>query len=191
MDRNKRLKLAQALKTKGEATSKGAGDSTLPTSETAPTSPTSCPQNPPQTTPPQTLPSPTRTPNSPRPLAVVQLSLAEIVATPAPLDKGKKVVVLPSDDEEDSAEGQVFKRRRTTKVVTSTSSSNHGVDSLREHPQCATKPPQQLPLEGGVESALAQAAFAPELPPPVQEMLRGYFHKVFPGANPRGLGRKA
>jgi len=38
------------------------------------------------------------------------LALAEVAAPPAPLDKGKRVVVVPSDDdEEDFAEGQVFK----------------------------------------------------------------------------------
>jgi len=97
-------------------------------------------------------------------------------------------VVLPSDDEEDSAEGQVFKRRRTAKVVTSSSSSssNHCADSLREHPPSATSPPQQLALEGGVESEPAQTTSAPELPPPIQEMLRGYFHKVSPGSQSEG-----
>jgi len=96
------------------------------------------------------------------------------------LVKGKGVVVVPLDDEADSAEGQVFKRRRTTKVVTSTSSSNPGAGSLREHPPSATSPPQQLALEGGVESEPAQTtpAPAPELPQPVQEMLRGYLHRV-------------
>jgi len=190
MDRNKRLRLAQALKTKGEATSKGAGDSTHPTSEPAPTSLTSCLQNPSHKTPPQTLPSATRTPNSPPPIAVVPLALAETTATPAPLDKGKGVVVLPSDDEEDSNEGQVFKRRRTAKVVTSTFSSNHGADSLREHPPSATSSPQQLALEGGVESEPAQAAPAPELPYPVQEMLRGYLHKVSLGGQSKGAKKE-
>jgi len=115
----------------------------------------------------------------------VPLALAETATTPAPLDKGKGVVVLPSNDEEDSAEGQVFKRRRTTKVVTSTSSSNHDAESLREHPPSATSPPQQLALEGGVESEPAQTT-----PAPVQEMMRGYLHKVSPGANLRGLRRR-
>jgi len=192
MDRNKRLRLAQALKTKGEATSKGAGDSTHPTSEPAPTSPTSRPQDPSHATPPQTLPSPTRTPNSPPPIAVVPLALAETAATPALLDKGKGVVVLPSDDEGDSAEGQVFKRRRTTKVITSTSSSNHDAESLREHPLSATSPPQQLALEGGVESEPAQTTptMAPMLPQPVQEMLRGYLHKVSPGGQSEGAKKE-
>jgi len=186
MDRNKRLRLAQALKTKGEATSKRVGDPTHPTSDTAPTSLTSYPQNPPQAIPSQTLPSPTHTPHSPPSIAVVPLALAETTATPAPLDKGKGVVVLPSDDEKDSAEGQVFKRRRTAKVVTSTSSSNQGADSLREHPPSATSSPQQLALEGGVESEPAPTTPAPKLPPPVQEMLRGYFHKVSPRGQSEG-----
>jgi len=103
----------------------------------------------------------------------VPLALVETATTPAPLDKGKGVVVLPSDDEGDSAEGQVFKRRRTTKVFTSTSSSTHGAESLRENPPSATSPPQQLALDGGVVSEPAPTAPAPELPPPVQEMPRG------------------
>ena len=40
MDKQRRWKLAQALKSKSEALSKGGGDSIPPTSETAPTSPT-------------------------------------------------------------------------------------------------------------------------------------------------------
>jgi len=36
------------------------------------------------------------------------LALVEVAAAPAPLDKGKRVVVVPSNDEEDSARGQVF-----------------------------------------------------------------------------------
>ena len=187
MDRNKRLRLAQALKTKGKATSKGAGDSTHPISEPAPTSPTSCPQNPSQTTPPQTLPSATLTPNSPPPIAAMPLALAETTTTLTPLDKGKGVVVVPSEDEEDTTEGQVFKKRRTTKVVTSISSSNHGVESLREHPPSTTSPPLQMALEGGIESKPTPApASAPELPQPDQEMLRGYLHKVSPGGQEGG-----
>jgi len=120
----------------------------------------------------------------------VPLALVETTATSVPLDKGKGVVVLPSDDEEDSAEGQVFKRRRTAKVITSTSSSNHSADSLREHPPSATSPPQQLALEGGVESEPAQVASAPELPQPVQEMLRGYLHKVSPGGQSEGAKKE-
>ena len=99
------------------------------------------------------------------------------------------MVVVPSEDEEESAEGQVFKRR-TTQAVSSTSSSNHGADSLREHPPSATSPPQQMALEGGVESEPAEAAPAPELPPPVQEMLRGYFHKMSPGSQSEGAKKE-
>jgi len=91
--------------------------------------------------------------------------------------------MVPSEDDEDedSADGKVFKRRRTTKVVTSTSSSNHGVESLREHPPRATSPPQQLALEGGVESQPTPTP-APvlELPQPVQELPRGYLHWATP-----------
>ena len=59
--------------------------------------------------------------------------MVETATTPAPLDKGKGVVVIPSEDDEDTKDGQVLKRRRTNKVVTSHSSSNHGAESRREH----------------------------------------------------------
>jgi len=145
MDKQRRWKLAQALKSKSEASSKAGGDSIPLTSETAPTSPTIRPQNPPPTATPEALPSPTHPSHSPPPIAAIPLALVATTTEPAPLDKGKGVVVVPSEDEDESAEGQVFKRRRTTRAapqaVTSTSSSNHDVDSLREHPPSATSPP--------------------------------------------------
>jgi len=101
---------------------------------------------------------------------------------PAPLDKGKGVVVVPSEDDEDTEDGQVFKRRRTNKVVTSHSSSSHGAESLREHPPSATSPPHQLALGGGAESeSTPTPAPAPELPQPVQELLRRYLRRATPG----------
>ena len=176
---------------KGKVASKGAGDSTHPASESAPpTSPTSLSKNHSNTAPHQNLPSPNAThpPTFPPPIAVMPLTMVETATTPTPLDKGKGVVMVPSDDDEDSADGQVFKRRRTTKVVTSTSSSNHGAESLREHPPSATIPPQQLALEGGVESEPTPTpALAPELPQPVQELLRGYLRR----ATPRGPSEEA
>jgi len=195
MDKQRRWKLAQALKSKGEASSKGVGDSILPTSETAANSPTLPPQNPPTTTPPPALPSPNHPPSSPPPIAAIPLALAETTTEPAPLDKGKRVVVVPSEDEDESVEGQVFKRRRTTRVapqaVTSTSSSNHDADSLREHPPSATSPPQPMALEGGTETEPTSAPPpALELPPPVQEMLRGYFHKLSPGSRAEGTKKE-
>jgi len=195
MDKQRRWKLAQALKSKGEASSKGVGDSLPPNSETAPTSPTLRPQSPPSTTTPQTLPSPTQPPNLPPPIAVVPLALAASTSAPAPLDKGKGVVVVPSEDEEDSAGEKVFKRRRTTRtaprVSTSTSSSSHGAESLREHPPSATSPPQPMTLEGGVESGPAQPAPAPELPMPIQETLRGYLEKMSPSGQAEGPKRES
>ena len=120
--------------------------STHPSPEpTPPISPTSHSQTLPATTPNQELPSAhaTHTPSSPPPIAAVPLTMVETATTPAPLDKGKGVVVIPSKDDEDAEDEQVFKRRRTTKVVTSHSSSNRGAESPREHPPSATSPPLQ------------------------------------------------
>ena len=75
--------------------------------------------------------------------------MVETATAPAPLDKGKGVVVVPSEDDEDTEDGQVFKRRRTTKVVTSHSSSNNDVESLREHPPSTTSPPPPSTGFGG------------------------------------------
>jgi len=103
MDKNKRLRLIKALTAKGKAASKGAGDSTHPASEPAPPiSPTSLSQNLPNTTPHQNLPSPNAThpPTSPPPITAVPLTMVETATTPAPLDKGKGVVVVPSEDDE-------------------------------------------------------------------------------------------
>jgi len=195
MDKQRRWKLAQALKSKSEASSKGVGDSIPPTSETAPTSPTLRPQNLPPTTTPQTLPSLTHPSHSPPPIAAIPLALAATTVEPAPIDKGKGVVVVPSEDEDESVEGQVFKRRRITRAApqaaTSTSSSNHGADSLREHPPSATSPPQKMALEGGTKTEpTSTLPPAPELPPPVQEMLRGYFHKLSPGSQAEGAKKE-
>ena len=167
---------------RGKATSKGADASTQPAPEpTPPPSPTSHSQTLPTTTPNQDLPSlhVTHTPSSPPLIAVMPLTMVEIETTPVPLDKGKGVVVIPSEDDEDTEDGQVFKRRRTNKVVTSHSSSNHGVESLREHPPSATSPPHQLASGGGVEStSTPDPTPAPELPHPVQGFIKGFLHKA-------------
>jgi len=192
MDKQRRLRLAHILKSKGGASSQGVGDSTPPTSATAPTSPNSCPLHlPPTTASPPNLPSPNHPPNSPAPIAAVPLALAEASAKPAPLDKGKQVVVVPSDDEEDSARGQVFKRRRITRaapqVATSTTSSSHGAESLRENPPSATSPPQPMALEGGIEAELTTVpSLAPELPLPMQDSLRGYLGSMAPRGQAEG-----
>jgi len=121
MGMNKTMRLAKALTARGKTTSKGAEASTHPAPEPIPpTSPTSHSQILPTTAPNQSLPSPHATPNpsSPPPIAVVPFTVVETATTPAPLDKGKGVVVIPSEDDEDTEDGQVFKRRRTNKVVT-------------------------------------------------------------------------
>jgi len=149
MDKQRRLRLAQILKSKGEASAKEVGDSIPPTSETTPTSPSLHLQNPTTTSPPPFVSSPAPSPpNSPPPIAAMALALAETPTEPAPLDKGKGVVVVPFDDEGDSAEGQVFKRRRTSRaapqVATSTTPSSHGAESLRENPPSANSPSNGL-----------------------------------------------
>ena len=117
--------------------------------------------------------------------------MAETPTEPAPLDKGKGVVVVPSEDEEDSAEGQLFKRRRTTRaapqVATSTTSSSHVAESLRENPPSATSPPQPMALEGGTETEPTSAPPpTSELPPPIQDTQRGYLEKMSPRGQAEG-----
>ena len=128
MDRQRRLRLVQVLKSKD-----GALASPPSTSSAPPSSPNPQPQ--PATTPttPTTQASPHPLPSSPPPIAAVPLALVEASASSAPLDKGKRVVEVVSDDE-DSAKGQVFKRQRTQhapQMVASATSSSHGAESLR------------------------------------------------------------
>jgi len=122
--------------------------------------------------------------------------LAEASTEPAPLDKGKRVVVVPSDDEEDSARGQVFKRRRTTGVApqtaTSAISSSSGAESLREHPPSATSPPQPMALEGGIEAEPTTVPPpAPKLPLPMQDSLRGYLGSMAPRGQAEGAQKES
>jgi len=118
--------------------------------------------------------------------------MAGTASTPAPLDKEKGVVVVPFEDDEDTEDGQVFKRRRTNKVVVSLSSSSHNAESLREHPPSATSPPHQLALGSGVESeSMPTPALAPELPQPVQELLKGYLHRASPGGPSEGAKKES
>ena len=138
MDRQRRLRLVQVLKSKD-----GALASPPLTSSAPPSSPNPQPQS--ATTPanPTNPASPGPLPSSPPPITAVPLALVEAGAFSAPLDKGKRVVEVVSDDE-DSAEGQVFKRQRTQhapQMVTSATSSSHGAESLREDPPSATSPP--------------------------------------------------
>ncbi|XP_068503709.1 WEB family protein At5g16730, chloroplastic-like [Phaseolus vulgaris] len=187
MDKQRRLRLAEILKSKGDASAKRVGGSIPPTSETTPTSPTLRPQDQPSSASPPAL-SP---PNSPPPTTAMPLALAETPVEPAPLAKGKGVVAVPSDDEGDSAEGQVFKRRRTSRAVpqvaTSTTSSSHGAESLRENPPSATSPSQPMTLEGGLGTEPTSAPPpTPELPPPMQDSLRGYLEKMSPCGQAEG-----
>ena len=179
IDKQRRLRLAHILKSKGGASAKEVGGSPLPTSDAPPSSPNPRPQhNPTPSTPPAQL-SPDQPPNSPPPIAAIPLALVEAAAPSAPLDKGKRVVVVPSDDDEDSAEGQVFKQHRTTQrapqTATSATSSSHGADSLREDPPSASSPPRSGALEGRAD--VDPEPTHPEFPSPIWDSLRGYLER--------------
>ena len=173
MDRKRRLRLAQALKSKD-----GASASPLSTSAGPPSSPNPQPQS--ATTPstPSVQPSPNPPPSSPPLIAAMPLALAEASASSTPLDKGKRVMEVVSDDE-DSAEGQVFKRQRTQRApqtVTSATSSSHGAESLRENPPSATSPPQPIKRRHKIKmrpkpkaQAQAQEDQSPKSPSPSHE----------------------
>ena len=98
MDRQRRLRLVQVLKSKD-----GALASPSSTSSAPPSSPQPQPATPP--TNPTNPASPGPLPSSPPPIVVVPLALVEAGAPSAPLDKGKRVVEIVSDDE-DSARGK-------------------------------------------------------------------------------------
>ena len=120
------------------------------------------------------------TPTSPLPIAAIPLAMVGASSPPAPLDKGKGVVIVPSSDEEDTVEGPVFKRRRTTTVAKSHSTSNKDVESLREHPPSVFTTPNYRALGEGAETAPEPtSAPAPELPRVVQHLLNG-FQQVLP-----------
>jgi len=118
------------------------------------------------------------------------LALVETATSSTPLNKGKRVMVVPSDDE-DSAEGQVFKRQRTTQhapqTATSATSSSHGAESLRENPPSANSTAQPMALEGGTEP---EPTFvpppAPELPLPMQDSLRCFLGRISPRGQAEG-----
>jgi len=109
--------------------------------------------------------------------------------TPAPLDKGKGVLVAPSDDE-DSSEGQVFKRRRTNRVISSRSASPPHGESLRDNLPSATSPPSQTGPEEGAESTPPPTQTAPQtsapevlmIPPAIMQLMRG-FNERSPGSS--------
>jgi len=182
----KRKRFAKVLTARGKANFGGAGASTPPAPEAlatisptslAPTLPTPAPaqttQNPPS---PQTIPTPTST----LPIEAIPLAMVGTSSPPAPLDKGKGVVIVPSSDEEDTAEGPIFKRRRTTTVATSHSTSNKDFESLRDHPPSALTPPNYMALGEGAETIPEPTpSLAPELSRAIQYLLKG-FQQVLP-----------
>jgi len=89
MDSSRRIALAKTLRAHPKETSAKAGASSTPITESnLPTSPT------PLTTQTPNSPHSLQTPNSPPPIAAVPLAVAANL-TPAPLDKGKGVLVAP------------------------------------------------------------------------------------------------
>ena len=175
MDSLRRIALAKTLRARPKATSTKAGVSNIPTIEsTLPPSPT------PHTTQTPNSPHSLQTANSPPPIAAVPLAVAHTSA-PAPLDKGKGVLVVPSDDK-GSGEGQVFKRGRINRVVTSRSASPQCRESLRDNPPSATSPPPQICQEEGAESTPPPSQTAPQapapklltIPPAIMQLMRGF-----------------
>jgi len=180
MDSSRRIALAKALKAHTKATSAKAGASDTPMTEKTPSEPPQSPTSP-HTTQTTNSPHTLQTPNSPPPIVAVPLAVAN-TSTPAPLDKGKGVLTIPSDDE-GSDEGHAFKRRRTNRVISSRSASPQRGGSIRDNPLSATSPSQQPGQEEGVESAPpptqtpAIQAPAPEIleiPPPIIQLMRGF-----------------
>ena len=89
----------------------------------------------------------------PTPIAAIPLATLRASSSPAPLERNKGAVLIPSDEDEDSVDGPVFKRRRTNAVATFHSSSHKHPTSLRDHPPSASLPQRYLALEEGAETA--------------------------------------
>jgi len=100
--------------------------------------------------------------------------------TPAPLDKGKGLLIIPSDDE-GSSEVQVFKRRRTNRVIFSGSVSPQHGGSLRDNPLVLhlqlnkwakrrghNPPPHQHKLLHKLPPEVL------EIPPAIMQLMRGF-----------------
>jgi len=97
------------------------------------------------------------------PLDVVPLAAVGASHSPAPLEKGKRVVEIVFDDDADTMDDPVFKRRRVAVAATSHSSSDRRPASLKDHPSSALSPQSLFALEGGGES-VSEPASAPKLP---------------------------
>jgi len=181
MTEEKRARLAGLL-SRGVATTSKAEPSAHPAPSASPIQATPTPASP-QPTPNTSSPHPAAVPlqpqtapalDSPTPIAAIPLATLRASPSPAPLEKNKGVVLIPSNEDEDSVEGPVFKRRRTTAVATSHSSSDKRLASLRDNPPSASSPPRILALEEGAETVPEPSpAPAPELPRVIQHILRG------------------
>jgi len=146
LGRDKRKSFVKVLGTFGKANSGGVGASTSIAPEAvAASSPTQGAQDLPSA---QKLPTPTST----LPIEAVPLAIAGNTHPLAPVDKGKRVVVVPSSEEEDTADGPVSKKRRTNTVATSHSTSQRETNPPRENPPSAFTPPNYLALGEGVET---------------------------------------
>jgi len=171
LGKDKRRKFAKVLGTFGKANSGGADTSTPPAPKAGATSslapPAQAAQEPLSA---QNLLTPTST----LPIEVVPLAMAETLPPPAPLDKGKGLVVVPSSKEEDTVEGPAFKRRRTTTVATSHSTSQQDAQTPRENPPSALTPPNYMALGEGAETNPEPTMAPPqELPLVVIYFLKG------------------
>ena len=188
MTEEKQARLA-GLFSRGEAATSKADPSSRPASSTFPTTPLASlvqatptpasPQPTPNTSSPHPAADPLQpqiapVPTSPTPIAAIPLATLRASPSPAPLEKNKGVVLIPSDEDEDFVDGPAFKRRRTNTVATSHSSSNRRLASLRDNPPSASSPSCPLALEEGAETVPDPSpAPAPELPWVIQHVLRG------------------
>jgi len=148
-------------------------------------------------------PPQTQTPGSPTPSAAVPLAMAAS-SSPAPLDKGKRVLVV-SSDEEGSGGGIVFKRRRAARAPTPPAASPQGGNSPVDTPPSASCPiastvqgeegdgAAQTPAPPPAETSVTPAASVAipdiiSLPPPIMQLLRGFNGEDMPESPDRKEG---
>jgi len=193
MSSSKKALLAKALK----AARAAKGDATPAPTAIAADLTTASPLGP-SSPPPQT-----QTPGSPPPIAAVPLAVATS-SSPAPLDKGKRVLVVSSDDK-GSGGGLVFKRRRAARAPTPQAASPQGGNSPVDNPPSASCPIATTvqgeegdgaahfptPPPAGTSATPAASAAVPDiisLPPPIMQLLRGFNGEDMPESPDRREG---